>query len=124
MPTEILFPAKDTFKVADYQDVPLAPDEIRGDTVCTLISQGTELAWAAGDDFPIRPGYSAVFRVTDVGEDVDGVNVGELRFCMGHHRSTQQYPARFTLPVPDGMDAATAVLARLFPGSRPFHRPG
>ena len=113
MPQEIVFPAKNTFELASYQDVPLGPNDIRGQTVATLVSQGTELAWANGDDFPIRPGYSAVFRVEEVGEDVQGVNKGDLRFCMGHHRSTQQYEARHTLPVPAGMDAATAVLARL-----------
>lgn len=113
MPTEIIFPAKNRFELGDYQDVPLGSDEIRGDTLCTLISQGTELAWAGGDDFPIRPGYSAVFRVTDVGSDVEDIRVGDLRFCMGHHRSTQQYPARFTLPVPEELDAETAVIARL-----------
>ena len=113
MATEILFPAKNTFVLGDYQDAPLAPDEIRGETIATLISQGTELAWAGGDDFPIRPGYGAVFRVTHAGEAVKDVEIGELRFCMGHHRSTQQYPARFTLPVPASINAETAVIARL-----------
>ncbi|MBO9475286.1 zinc-binding dehydrogenase [Shimia sp. R10_1] len=113
MPQEIVFPAKNTFVLSDYQDAPLAADEIRGPTVATLISQGTELAWASGDDFPIRPGYAAVFRVDEVGADVQGVAVGDLRFCMGHHRSTQQYQARHTLPVPHGMTPETALLARL-----------
>ena len=113
MPKQIIFPAKNTFKLSDYQDVPLSADEIRGDTVCSLISQGTELAWASGDDFPIQPGYGAVFRVTEIGDNVSGVSVGELRFCMGHHRSTQQYDARFTLPVPDGLAPELAVIARL-----------
>ena len=113
MPTEIIFPAKDTFELADYQDKPLADDEIRGDTVCTLVSQGTELAWAGGDDFPIRPGYGAVFRVTEAGRSVSGVNPGELRFCMGHHRSTQQHKSEFTLRLPEGLAPDTAVIARL-----------
>ena len=97
MPQEIVFPAKNTFELTSYQDVPLGPNDVRGQTVATLVSQGTELAWANGDDFPIRPGYSAVFRVDDVGEAVTGVSKGDLRFCMGHHRSTQQYEARHTL---------------------------
>ena len=113
MPQQIIFPAKNTFELSDYQDVPLSEDEIRGDTVCSLISQGTELAWAAGDDFPIQPGYGAIFRVTEIGKKVSGVSVGDLRFCMGHHRSTQQYDARFTLPVPEGLAPELAVIARL-----------
>ncbi len=113
MHSEIIISAKNTFELVDYQDVPLEPDEIRGETVCTLISQGTELAWAGGDDFPIRPGYSAVFRVSEIGDKVDGINIGDLRFCMGQHRSTQQCAARFTVPVPEQIDAQTAVIARL-----------
>lgn len=113
MPTEIIFPSRNIFELGDYQDVPLKSDEIRGETACTLISQGTELAWADGDDFPIRPGYSAVFRVTEVGDKVDDINIGDLRFCMGHHRSTQQCAAQHTLAVPVEIDAETAVVARL-----------
>jgi len=113
MPQEIVFPARNRFELARYEDDPLGPHDIRGRTICTMISQGTELAWADGDDFPIRPGYGAVFRVEETGEAVQGIETGELRFCMGAHRSTQQYEARFTLPVPADMAPETAVLARL-----------
>lgn len=113
MPKEIVFPSRNRFVLEDYADGALGPDEIRGSTIATLISQGTELAWANGDDFPIRPGYAAAFRVEEVGEAVQGVELGELRFCMGHHRSTQQYQVQHTLPVPAGMPAETALLARL-----------
>ena len=113
MPTEILFPDRNAFELGSYQDVPLAAGEIRGGTVCTLISQGTELAWAGGDDFPIRPGYSAVFRVAEIGDGVDGVKPGELRFCMGQHRSSQQHRVDCTLPVPAGLGPEEALVARL-----------
>lgn len=113
MPQEIVFPAKGQFTLENYQDTPLGDDEVRGATVCSLISQGTEIGWANGDDFPIRPGYSAVFRVEEVGANVTGIAKGDLRFCMGYHRATQQYPAQYTLPVPEGMSAESAVLARL-----------
>ncbi|NQV82125.1 MAG: dehydrogenase [Alphaproteobacteria bacterium] len=110
---EVLISAKGTFSVAEYEDRPLGADEIRGPTVATLISQGTEMGWAEGEDFPIRPGYAAVFRVEEVGAAVAGVKKGELHLCMGYHRQTQQYPARYTLPVPEGMAPETALLARL-----------
>lgn len=113
MPKEIVFPSKNRMVLEDYADEALGPAEIRGSTVATLISQGTELAWANGDDFPIRPGYAAIFRVEEVGAAVQGIELGELRFCMGHHRSTQRYQAQHTLPVPAGMPAQTALLARL-----------
>lgn len=113
MPKEVVFPAKSKFELAVYQDAPLGPDEIRGTTVATLISQGTEIGWANGNDFPIRPGYAAVFRVDEVGPEVTDAEVGDLRFSMGYHRQTQQCAARFTMPVPDGMSPEVALLTRL-----------
>lgn len=113
MAKEVIISAKSTFALQDYEDGPLGRDEIRGPTQATLISQGTEIGWAEGADFPIRPGYAAVFRVDEVGTDVTGVQVGELRFCMGYHRQTQQHPAQVTLGLPEGMTPETALLARL-----------
>lgn len=113
MPKEIVFPAKSTFELHDYVDGPLGSDEVRGPTVATLISPGTEIGWASGEEFPIRPGYAAIFRVEDVGDGADHVERGELRFCMGFHRQTQQYPARFTLKLSEGVTPQIALLARL-----------
>lgn len=113
MPQEIVIPAQREFVLDSYQDAPLQRSQIRGRNLCSLISQGTEIGWANGDNFPIRPGYAAVFEVEEIGEDVRSIEKGELRFAMGCHRSTQTHEARFTLPVPAGLDAKTAVLARL-----------
>ena len=114
MPQEIVFTTGSRAGLAEYRDAPLAAGELRGPTLCTLISQGTELAWLAGDaGFPVRPGYGAVFRVEECGAGVTGVETGEIRFCMGAHRSSQQHAARDTLPVPAGMAAETAAIARL-----------
>ncbi|MBK5933626.1 threonine dehydrogenase-like Zn-dependent dehydrogenase [Rhodovulum imhoffii] len=113
MAKEVVISAKSTFVLQDYEDETLGADEIRGPTIATLISQGTEMGWAEGEDFPIRPGYAAVFRVEEIGDAVEGVEIGELRFCMGYHRQTQQHAARFTLKLPDGMAPEVALLARL-----------
>jgi len=113
MNKEILFSAKGVFELSGYVDEPLGPNEIRGKTVCTLVSQGTELAWANGDNFPIRPGYAAVFRVDEIGAEVSGIGKGEMRFCMGAHRETQQYEACYTLPLPKGLSSEMGVLGRL-----------
>jgi threonine dehydrogenase-like Zn-dependent dehydrogenase len=113
MPFEITILARQTFQLDGFQDEPLRAGEIRGRTEYTLISQGTELGWANGDAFPIRPGYAAVFTVEEVGEGVAGVRVGERRFAMGLHRSTQTHQAQFTLPVPEGLTSDIAVIARL-----------
>ena len=113
MPSEIIIPTRQTFQLNPCQDEPLRPGEIRGRTQHTLISQGTELGWANGQSFPIRPGYAAVFTVDEIGEGVSDVQLGERRFAMGPHRSTQTHQAQFTLPVPDGLPSETAVIARL-----------
>jgi threonine dehydrogenase-like Zn-dependent dehydrogenase len=113
MPQEIVINAKGSFRLESCQDERLGPGEVRGRTVCTLVSQGTELGWANGGSFPIRPGYAAVFEVTEIAADVSGISVGDLRFAMGFHRSTQTHRAEHTLPIPSGMAPETAVIARL-----------
>lgn len=110
---EIIIPSRRTFQLRPYEDQPLQRGEIRGRTLCTLISQGTEVGWANGDAFPVRPGYAAVFEVEEVGEGVTGVTRGERRFAMGYHRSSQTHAAEHTLPLPNGMTPDTAVIARL-----------
>src|SRR6218665_2411362 len=79
---------------------PLQPGEVRGSTLCSLISPGTELAWAAEGPFPVRPGYAAVFRAEEFGSDVTGIAPGTLLLCMGPHRSVQQVEGRHTVTVP------------------------
>jgi threonine dehydrogenase-like Zn-dependent dehydrogenase len=94
----------------------LGPDEVRGPTIATLISPGTELSWnyrGMGCDFPNSPGYSAVFQVEEVGSDVTGIEPGTTLLCMGPHRTFQQYDAEKVVPVPDGLAPKEAVLARL-----------
>jgi len=113
MPVEIVIPARQTFVLNSYQDAPLRPGEIRARTLGTLVSQSTEIGWANGDSFRIRPGYAAVFEVEQVGEGVSGIHVGERRFAMGYHRATQTHEAQHTLPLPKGLAPETAVLARL-----------
>ncbi len=113
MPMEIIIPERQTFQLRPYEDQPLRRGEIRGRTLCTLISQGTEIGWANGDTFPMRPGYAAVFEVEEIGEGVNGVTRGERRFAMGFHRSSQTHLAEHTLPIPADMAPETAVIARL-----------
>jgi len=80
---------------------PLGANEVRGQTVCTLISPGTELAWNyTGTAFPSFPGYAAVFAASDIGAEVKGVSAGDLLFCIGGHRSFQQVEARAARHVP------------------------
>lgn len=92
----------------------LAPHEVRGRTLFTLVSPGTELAWNyTGNSFPSYPGYAATFEIEEVGADVKGLARGDLCFCMGPHRGFQQVDAKAAHPIPKGLPPETAVLARL-----------
>lgn len=92
----------------------LAPREIRGKTICTLISPGTEIAYNyQGKTFPSFPGYAAVFEAEEAGSEVSGVAKGDRFFCVGPHRSYQQVEMSAAHRVPAGLAADIAVLARL-----------
>ncbi|RTM08290.1 MAG: dehydrogenase [Hyphomicrobiales bacterium] len=113
MGSEIVFTGRRQFALEDYQDTPLGPAEVRGRTLATLISPGTELAWAETGSFPLRPGYAAVYEAEELGREVRGISHGDKLLCMGAHRSTQQFDQRYVLKVPDALAPETAVLARL-----------
>jgi threonine dehydrogenase-like Zn-dependent dehydrogenase len=108
-------------EVDDAVPSTLAPDEIEGTTLATLISPGTELAITrvAGMAFPRPTGYAAVFEVDRVGSAVEGVEVGDRMFSLSPHRSRQRVRVSEALPVPRGLDPARAVFARLLAVSWP-----
>ncbi|MBY5404651.1 zinc-binding dehydrogenase [Rhizobium leguminosarum] len=109
----IVFSAKNKADLEDVELPPLGATEIRGRTLATLVSPGTEFAWLSGDSFPLRPGYAAVFEAEEIGAGVVGISLGERLFCMGPHRSEQQIDQKYVLHVPDTLQSTTAVLARL-----------
>lgn len=109
----IVFSAKNQVEVEPVDLPALGESEVRGRTIVTLVSPGTEFAWLTGDAFPIRPGYAAVFEARELGSAVVGIEVGDRLFCMGPHRSEQQIDYRFVLKIPEGLSADVAVLARL-----------
>ncbi len=94
----------------------IGPNEVRGRTIVSLVSPGTEVHCnylGLGGRFPSTPGYAAVFQAEQVGTDAGHIKPGTLLFCMGAHRSVQQLPASDVVPVPEGLAPEEAVLARL-----------
>lgn len=93
----------------------------------TLISPGTELALyegthsALGDPevrfakYPFRPGYAAIGRVECVGEETQGLAVGERIFFHGRHASWGLVTPTedVWLPFPVGLTDEAVLLARL-----------
>jgi NADPH:quinone reductase-like Zn-dependent oxidoreductase len=98
---------------------PLAANELRGRTLVSLVSPGTEIGGSyLGKKFPTETGYAAVFEVEEAGAEVKDVKPGDAVFCtgpagIGGHRSVQRCPREAAIPVPPGLDPAAAVHARL-----------
>lgn len=111
----VYIPSRGQAELCNVADPPpLGTHDIRGHTVCSLISPGTELGWAFdGPNTPCWPGYAAVFRVEETGPAVTEAPKGQLRFCMGPHRSWQQVTVQESLAVSDNLPPWIAVLTRL-----------
>ncbi len=69
--------------VKDFELPKCGDDEVAAETIYSFVSPGTELRIFAGSKeskgkFPVIPGYSWVGRVTEVGKNIKGWDVGEL----------------------------------------------
>jgi threonine dehydrogenase-like Zn-dependent dehydrogenase len=105
--------------VADSDDEPLGANEVRGRTIATLVSPGTEFASAfAPPDpdavtYPAAIGYASVFEVDEVGAGVAAHRPGDVVFFPGPHRSVQRADEAAAIAVPAGLDPFVAVFARM-----------
>ncbi len=90
-------------------------NDIAGPALCSLVSPGTELAAVyCGSSFPRRSGYASVFRIEEIGKDVEAdFKIGEYIFCMAGHQSWVSCDVEHAVRVPASLDPQTACLARL-----------
>ena len=69
----------------------LKEKEIRGSTIVSLISPGTELAVLKNVSgqfkFPASLGYACVFEVEEMGHAVSNIKIGDRVFFSGGHKS-------------------------------------
>ncbi len=102
-------------RIVERDATPLAPDEIAGRSLVTLISAGTEStgSYTSEGGHPRGSGYAGVFAVESVGEAVDDIKAGDHVFCMGNHRSYQRVKRDAALLLPEGLAPETGVFARL-----------
>jgi 2-desacetyl-2-hydroxyethyl bacteriochlorophyllide A dehydrogenase len=129
MPNELLLTAPRALRIVTYDDPALGPDAVRADAVVSGVSHGTELALYRGESpfggkrfdlelrqfvgaaetelYPMRLGYEWVGRVSAVGADVRGIDVGDHVHLTLPHRETQ------TVGIADDPSASWLVL----PGS-------
>jgi threonine dehydrogenase-like Zn-dependent dehydrogenase len=113
---QIVFTAKRQASVIEVPVLkdPLKPQEVRGRTVISLTSPGTELNGNyLGSNFPAYPGYACVFSVEETGSEVTDLPVGALVFASGNHKEWQISNRQGLVPVPAGLSAERAVFARL-----------
>ncbi|MCX5658465.1 MAG: zinc-binding alcohol dehydrogenase [Planctomycetota bacterium] len=122
----VVFAAPQQAELSDWDcdGSPLAPDDVAGRTLASLVSPGTEINFAyAGVDgipggvskvkYPTLSGYAAIVEVDAVGADVKDLKPGDHVFQMGTHASRQRGKRANVIPVPAGLSAETAVFARL-----------
>src|SRR5262245_61905746 len=107
----------------DLPDRP-GPGQALLETERTLVSAGTELAivmgthigfttGAAWPRYPMALGYTAVGRVSAVGDGVERVRVGQRVLAATPHASHALAQAATLEPVPDGIAPEAALLAHL-----------
>lgn len=96
-------------------DEPLKPGEVRGRTVISLTSPGTELngGFLATTRFPRQAGYACIFEVEETAADVKGLVPGALAFASGNHAEKQSHSQENVIPLPPGSTPERAVFARL-----------
>jgi len=98
--------------------------EVLIQTICTLISMGTELtayrgefpansAWSSWVRYPFRPGYSSVGIVVARGDHVDSVNVGDRVFNRGSHATFVVRKAAELVKVPEDVSSEEAAFASI-----------
>jgi threonine dehydrogenase-like Zn-dependent dehydrogenase len=119
---QILFTAPKVAELATVSDPdePLAPEEVEGRTVVSLVSPGTEVNMmylggliALGGEYPSESGYACVFEVEAVGSAVTDLAPGDLVFGSGIHAERQRVERDTVIPLPAGLAPEVAVFARL-----------
>jgi len=115
--SRILFPSPGR---ARFEQAPApvisVPEDVLIETEFSIISAGTELACRAGIEgwapLPFVPGYGSIGRIVELGSAVKNLSVGQRVFTFGKH-SRHALTSVLTVPVPDGLDPAEAVFARM-----------
>jgi len=85
---------------------------ISGETVISIISPGTELARYKDTTYPHEPGYAAIFKAERIGNNIKGIEYGDLIFCHGNHQSYQFADKDCYIKVPKTFDLFDAIFVR------------
>ncbi|NOZ21520.1 MAG: zinc-binding alcohol dehydrogenase [Planctomycetes bacterium] len=110
----------------EIDETRVPPDHVLIQTLCSLISPGTEGAiFSALDEgvhdpnawchYPFRPGYASVGRVLKAGSNVEDYREGDIMFTLGKHASIHlaNLKATNSLKLPNDVDYHHVLLLRM-----------
>lgn len=98
---------------------PPGPGEVRCKTICSLVSIGTEMicfarqvekgsGWDQWIQYPFETGYLSVGEIMNLGEGVEGYNVGDRVCSNAPHRAWFIDKAFKLIPVPNAVSSEDA----------------
>jgi NADPH:quinone reductase-like Zn-dependent oxidoreductase len=114
-----IYTAPRQMEVRSVETPPPGSGQLRCQSICSLVSIGTEMTcyarevepgsvWDAWIQYPFEPGYSSVGRVLDVGEGVEGFAPGDILCSNAPHRGSFVDSDDAVYPVPAGVSAESA----------------
>lgn len=90
--------------------------EVVGKTLVSLISSGSErgayMDYFGGTVYPVDTGYAVVMEVLEVGDEVTGVEPGDIVFAPSPHHAYNRVTDDVIVKVPEGMPPEHAVIGR------------
>jgi 2-desacetyl-2-hydroxyethyl bacteriochlorophyllide A dehydrogenase len=115
----VVFPEPHRVALEEFECDPLDRGSVRVRTEWSLISTGTEgialhqlfapgTHWADYVRYPFTPGYAAVGTITELGDGVEDLAVGERVAARVGHASEHVVPAALCTRVPDAIAADNA----------------
>ena len=112
MPKELIAIAPRQPVLRAYEDGPVPADHVRVQVEFGAPKRGTELTayyGYNGANFPQGLGNMCVGKVVEIGDDVEGFEIGERVTHHGHLKETHTWRAESVLKMPDHMTWKEAV---------------
>lgn len=105
-------------KLEEYELLEPGVQEVLVETVFSMVSPGTELAWInhmenTPGEYPYYPGYSCCGRIREKGNGVETFHIGDIIVCNQIHCSAFVIPSVKCTKVPENVEADAASVFRL-----------